>query len=550
MKQFCYERIELKVEGFITSVSFKYNDNETDIVYPFYYQPIGVSYDEEGIEHIKPNGKAIKLIRYTPKKVGFIEVSYLKETEVFKTDTLEILPSKKHGYIKVSNRDKRYFEYTDGTPFVPIGINTCFPTSYGVSNGNEFGLSGKYKYIGTKQYEAWFNKLSQSGVNLVRLWLGYEYFNPETENANEFDLVQFSKIDAVIKLAKKYGLKLKLTLEQFRFFKYEQNNGRVFNLFNKKLYLDGKPCENTDMWLNEERFKNAWLNKITEFAKRYAGDTEIFAIELWNEMNGVYSSKELITEWNKQMLPKVKELFKSHLVTNSLGSMDNANNTKLYKEFCWDKTDFMQLHRYLDQGVREYGSCRENPIELLSEGLDILSQKDRPLIVAETGAVNNCHSGPFKYYSSDDNGIIFADCVYTPIFCESAGCGNIWHWDERYVEFKNLYRMFNPIKELLQGVDMPCEDFKKADLSNDNAYVLLLKGKSICLGYVRNKTADWKSLLRDLKESKEIERLEINLDCKEIEIVDVWNENTTAEAKNGSVIFKNIGCGFMFKAII
>ncbi len=550
MRSFCFDRLELQVDSEITSVSFTYTDNECDIVYPFNYQPISVSYDDEGIEHIETDGTIKTVVRYTPRKCGLLKVAFLNNTIVIKTLELEISPSDNHGYIKVSERDSRYFEYTDKTSFVPIGINTCYPTKYGISDGKEFGLSGKYKYIGIKQYEAWFKKLSQSGVNLVRLWLGHEYFNPETENANEFDLVQFSKIDNVINLAKQYGLKLKLTIEQFRFFIYEHKDSNVFNLFNKNLYLNGQRCDNMDIWLTNDDFRKAWLNKVTEIAKRYSGDTVIFAIELWNEMNAVWSPKELTLEWNKKILPEVKSLFPHQLVTNSLGSMDRFESTEFYRNFCWDKTDFMQLHRYLDQGVTEYPSCANNPIEFLSEGIDTLSKDNIPLLVAETGAVNNCHSAPFKYYSTDNNGLIFADCVYTPIFCESAGCGNIWHWDERYIETKNLYKMYTPLARLLTDVDMPSEDFKKNSLSNGLAYILLLKGKNTCLGYVRNKTANWKNLLRDLGDATPIDNLEITLPCKSIEIIDIWNEDTSAQIKGNKITFNNIDYGFMFKAIL
>lgn len=158
-----------------------------------------------------------------------------------------------------------------------------------------------------------------------------------------------------------------------------------------------------------------------------------------------------MTEWNRDILPKVKKLFPKNLVCNSLGSFDSDFVKNMYDSFCWYKSDFMQIHRYLDQGA-SYGDCRENMLDVIKGAFKKIPS-DKPVFLAETGAVNNCHSGPFKFYVNDDREILFADAVYTPVFLKSAGTGNIWHWDERYVESKNLYPMFKPIKELVDIVD-------------------------------------------------------------------------------------------------
>ena len=83
---------------------------------------------------------------------------------------------------------------------------------------------------------------------MARIWLGQEYLCPDTLNAGEFDLIQFAKIDILISLAEKYGIKLKLTIEQFRYFNYEKTADSysyaddVFRKFNKRLYLGEKRC--------------------------------------------------------------------------------------------------------------------------------------------------------------------------------------------------------------------------------------------------------------------------------------------------------------------
>ena len=177
-----------------------------------------------------------------------------------------------------------------------------------------------------------------------------------------------------------------------------------------------------------------------------------------------------------------------------------------------------------------------------------LIEQDMPLLVAETGAVNNNHSGEFKYYSCDDRGIIFIDCVYTPLFLGSAGCGNIWHWDERYVESKNLYKYYKPLADLICGIDFAMENFKSYDLSNDDAYLFILQGKTICLGFIRNKSDCWKNVLRDLNDPKPIEKLTTALPCKRVVAYPIWKDDTAKiYSEKGSLAFADILYGTLFR---
>lgn len=530
-------------------------DGKVDTVDTFIYQPITVSYDSEGIEKAKCSGTTQQKCRYTPNFSGSAKIKAYAGNNIIEETDLEIGESSNHGYIKISQNDKKYFTYTDGTPFFVIGINTAFPTSYGVSDGTEFGLSLSHKYVGLRQYERWFKKLSQNGVNVARVWLGHEYFTPDTENAFVFNYAQFSKIDMLFELAKKYHIKLKITLEQFRFFDYERvaNSNSygddVFRKFNKKLYHDGKRCEDIDEWLSDNTWREAWLAKVNEFAKRYSGDTELFAVELWNEMNwlNVHGSYLDIYDWNRQILPQVQDMFPQHLVINSLGSLDSEYSNQMYDNFCWDKVPFAQIHRYLDQGA-EYDDCHCSPIDMIGGAFEKFDT-DKAVYIAETGAVNNCHSGPFKFYVNDDDGIIFADTVYTPLFMKSCGAGSIWHWDERYIEAKNLYGLFKPLCNLVSNVEFDKESFEPLSFSDKNVKVLLLKGKTLTLGYIRNTDYNWENVLRDLKNVPPVDAFKINLsNVENIELIPIWsNDRTTVTFDSESMTFKNIAIGTFFK---
>lgn len=548
----CFERIEREFLNPVVSCFLIDSDSNKTEIFPFEYQPIRVTYDDEGIEHTELCGNIAYKIRFTAIKEG----QYILETttENGETQKEEFFAEKscKKGFIGVNGKDKRYFSYSDGTTFYSMGINMAFPRSCGVSNGKEFGLSGQVKYMGLRQYERWFKKCSKNGVNVARVWVGHDYFSPDTQNADEFNLAQFTKIDMLVDLAKKYNIKLKLTIEQFRWFVYDRkDNSNIFRYFNKNLYLNGEKCSCAKEWLTEDKWKTAWLNKIREFSKRYACDTEIFAVELWNEMNCLGEEwGQLYPEiyaWNEEMIPKVKELFPNTMVTNSIGSLDSDEVLENYRAFCWNKCNFKQMHRYLDQGGK-YNDTHNNPIEMIQGGLQRVKDENMPFFLAETGAVNNNHSGEFKYYSCDDRGMIFVDSVYTPVFLGCAGCGNIWHWDERYVESKNIYKYFKPLKNMLDGVDFQIEAFEPVDFSDNELYILILKGKTVSLGFIRNKSDCWTNVLRDLKEPEIVSEKSISFNSKSVTDFKIWEDDSTSiSVDKDKIKFENILYGTIFK---
>lgn len=540
-----FERIERKFETEIASATLACDTLcESLPLQPFVLQPLELLYDEEGIEHCVQTDKQFYALRFTVKKEGvyFLDVVF-KDGKTYR-ERFDAVGFSDNGYIRVSKKDARYFEYSNGSPFFPIGINLAFPRRIPVSNKKEFGISGDIAFMGMRQYERWFKRCAQNGVNMARVWVGHEYFSPDTTDANIFEYAQFSKIDKLLELAKKYNIKLKLTLEQFRCFRYDTDNkDNVSRHFNKRLFLNGKRCESIGQWLSEREWKDAWLNKVREFAKRYAGDTTVFAVELWNEMNCLGD----INEWNREMLPAVKAMFPDHLVVNSLGSLDNKYSLANYLSFPWECADFKQMHRYLDQGAI-FDDTKNDTVEVIQCGLKRIDKQDMPLLVAETGAVNNNHSGEFKYYSCDDRGIIFIDCVYTPVFLCCAGCGNIWHWDERYVESKNLYKYYKPLADMISDIDFANENFKSTDLSDNDAYLFILQGKTVNLGFIRNKSDSWKNVLRDLNEPKPLEKFETDLPCKKIVAYPIWKGDTTKiYPENGCLTFANVLYGTIFK---
>lgn len=401
-----------------------------------------------------------------------------------------------------------------------------------------------YFIMVSKQYERWFKKCRKNGVNVVRLWCGDEYFNPDGDDVGSLRYEQFTKLDLLVKLAEKYQIKLKLTFEHFRYF---SSDGKAPKIFEKELAQNGVSCKSMTEWLTDLKWKDAWVLKINEFAKRYAGDVNFFAFEFWNEMNCVDADFDSVIEWNREMADRARVLFPDNMVINSLGSFDCSSAERQYQKFPWEAFSFKQIHSYLDSGA-EKEVCRHSLIELMADNLKKNQPESCPVVVAETGAVNNCHSGPFRFYVSDDNGIIFADAVFTPFFLGSAGCGNIWHWSD-YVEAKGLFKMYKPFYKLTRDIDFARESFVSRDMSDENVYALILEGKNHILAYIRNCQDNWENSLRDQKDLKSV-----SVDLKiggysDVKLYRIWDDKIKAKKYSDGVRLSGIVHGLFLKFI-
>src|SRR6478672_7925081 len=108
-------------------------------------------------------------------------------------------------YVRVSPRDRRYLELTDGTPYIPVGLNMISPPY--TKNGEEASLAG---------LDDWLTKLSANGGNYIRVWLSNPFWAVEHEKSGVYDESRARRIDQLLAMCKRHGIRVKLTMEHFR----------------------------------------------------------------------------------------------------------------------------------------------------------------------------------------------------------------------------------------------------------------------------------------------------------------------------------------------
>jgi hypothetical protein len=430
--------------------------------------------------------------------------------------------AKSRGYIEISGDNPSYFKYSDGTPYIPVGINMINP-------------SGKYRNnpdSAISEIGRWMKNLADNGGNYIRVWLSESFWDIEDKQAGVYSEEKTERIDRFIAMARKNNLKIKITLEHFRSLTLEENRQSWATKF---IYHTSKggPLDSIRQYLTSAEGQRLFLDKVDFYQKRYGSDTLFFGWELWNEMNAMSVPVDSIFfAWNEKMLGEVKKRFPQNLVMQSLGSFDSEKVRPTYKMMMLlSGNQVAQVHRYLDLGA-EMAVCHM-PMDIICSSAveELISYKTgKPVMLAETGAVEPSHSGPSKFYPLDTAGILLHDILFAPFFSGSGGTGMSWHW-ESYVDKNNLWYHYKRFSEAVKDINPITEKFEATRSETYELRVYQLNGIKTILLWLRDKKNNWESELRDGQSpliitgiKLDLKKLGIESSSDDIEIYDPWQD--------------------------
>ncbi|MGA2617228.1 MAG: cellulase family glycosylhydrolase [Thermoguttaceae bacterium] len=400
-------------------------------------------------------------------------------------------------YVRVSPRDSRYLELSDGTPYIPNGLNVIHP--WGDVSIEE----------GLAQMDRWMKALADNEGNYIRIWLSSIFWDLEHQKAGVFDEERAKRIDALLELARRHGIRVKMTIEHFR----EIDPGDVRQSWaSKPLHHVSRGGTAKDMpdWLANDKSRSQFQEKLAWLQRRYGDQPVIYAWELWNEINAVRGGDYLA--WSEAMLPELKRLFPKNMTLQSLGSFDSEWAFGPYKRLChMPNNDVAQVHRYLDLGAG-LKFCH-GPVDMLAADAvrELMATKPgRPVILAEGGAVEPQHTGPFRFYAKDKAGIILHDVIFAPFFAGAAGAGQSWHWVE-YVDKNNLWHQFRAFADAVRGIDPPAERFEPLMILHPRLRVYVLRGKRTTLLWCRDVENTWQTELQQGRLPEELKDVALPL---------------------------------------
>lgn len=394
---------------------------------------------DNGKEVLTSQGNGKWLVRIAPTEEGshLVELTFHDRTGTAKKGDIVFRARKAEapGMIKVSPRDHRFFEYDDGTAYYPIPANVCW--------GNDRG---------TYSYDDWLPKYGKEGMNLARLWLSpaWATFAPDTvgkpeagKGIGEIDLGNAWRLDYVAGLAQKQGIDLQLCIESYNILR-DQDNANFWEKTPQNSDNGGPLRIWTEFWKLSEMDRLFKL-KLRYLVARYSAYSNVFAWELWNEVDQVRNfDPDLVQAWHQRMASELHRIDPyGHLVTTSLADPMGNRDLELIPEL-----DFFQTHLY-------------NAPDLVKTMITQQYRKawGRPHLVGEIG---EDATGPRG--DDDPTGIQIHDPQWASMAAGGAGSASPWWWDN-YIDPKNLYPLFGAIARFSKGIDWPGEAFQIANLT-------------------------------------------------------------------------------------
>jgi len=423
-------------------------------------------------------------------------------------------------FVRLSGRDPRYFELSDGTPYIPIGFNLV-------------------RSPAEDEMQDVIQKMASHRINYCRIWLDVPPWNIEDQASGVYNEDNADTLDRFLSLAGENGIRVKMCLEHFRDIPPVQKIWSDKSLHHRS---NGGPFATTEEFLSSERGQAQFKRKLAFYRSRFGGRPEVFAWELWNEMNCV--NGDWLT-WTASMLPELHRLFPKNLAAQSLGSFDNEKYREtMYRPLSLvEGNDLAQVHRYLDLGA-PWSICHGPVDVLLAEAVRELRSLNpgKPVLMAETGAVKPRHTGCSDLYAKDKAGMLLHDAIFAPFFAGAAGTGNTWWWRES-IEAPDLWWHFARFASAVEGVAPPDEGFEPLAVAHDRLRAYALKGKSTCLAWCRDSLNDWRSELDQEKPPDVLKDMVVDLSpclagarARAARAYDPWKDSwSSVEVESGEV---------------
>lgn len=453
------------------SADFTAPDGRVRTVHGFLYQ----DYDrtlKDGRERLTPRGERVWRLRYAPTAPGEHRYQVRLRTPageaISQEARLAVIPSKDPGFIRVSPRNSRYFEFSDGRPYFPIGHNICWADSQ----------------LKTYDYDNYFRKMAAARENFTRIWMASWSLELEGARLDDYRLDNAWRLDHILAFARTYGIYVKLCFDNFYDFAQRRHS--------PYWRAHGGMCERPADFFTSEEAKTHYRRRLRYIAARWAHAPQVMAWEFWNEMDytpsergKVLSRKEpYMLDWTAEMAAQLRQLDPyAHLITNTLAAYTD------WPEFwAMPALDFVQLHSYIYEDWEPTPKQYDVAAMVIDQALDF-AQFRKPFLIAEFGF--HPTGGNNRLNKLDRTGIHLHNALWASSLSGAAGAPMLWWWDD-YVEPNDLYYHYRALGRFLEGVDWPGQPWEAIrDDGRSNLRIVGLRAPTQALLWFQHPHNTW-----------------------------------------------------------
>jgi len=433
-------------------------------------------------DELKPMGRPEWRVRITPREEG--EYTYKLRVKLKSTstkpgeppyETLELpprpffaMPSEGKGFIKVSKKDSRFFEFENGDFYYPIGHNVSSPVDIRCWKlvFNQDPPAGR----GLPMYMDFFDKMEKNGENMAEVWmaswwLGIEWTSRWRDyyGAGRYSMQHAWKLDYVLELARKKGIYVHLVID---------NHGKFSNWcdwefqdcpYNRNSAGDAGVVNNSEEFFTDPTCRKWHRNKLRYIAARWGSDPAVFGWELCSEFDLVGGTSQYATQggnghprqyfhrsptlktWAREMIGHLRQCDPyDHPVTNHYATDTRWVDVDLAREPAGDGQplfDYVATDVYRRPDKRYMVSAMENQQWF---NLNLKGEARKPFWITEYGGDFN--AAPMDYLISD------VHCgMWSTWLTEGAGTPLFWWYD--VVDVNNLYPYYKAFAAYTKGED-------------------------------------------------------------------------------------------------
>lgn len=463
---------------------------------------------DEARERILPRGSPYWCVRYAPTEEGEHRYRILVRDKFGKTTwgpgTFTASPARRPGFVRVSAKDPRYFEFDNDSMFFPIGHNLRSPNDSRMNQ--QFPWRRRWA-DGAAAYHRYFEAMGRNGENFVEIWsaawsLGLEWTPRQAgyHGVGQYNQLHAWQMDRVLEDAERHGIHINYVVHNHGKFSAFSDPEWVFNPFNT---ANGGYLANPLVFFTDERAKRDFLNLMRYTIARWGYSTSIFAWELWSELSLVGNkhadhahNRSDVVQWHQDMGHAIK----------TLDPNDHMISTHYHGDYKIQSKAIIALPEMDLCPVDGYHSSADPLyiVELMRLTAVYNNAFNKPVLITEFGGSHVAQG--LKHLDDTLHAAVWASmCIPmggTPLF---------WWWG--LIEEENLYPRYGALSRFMQGEDLRDPGLKmvNASLTGPHATglgVRCLKSADRAYGWI-HATKDFST--RDPQAKPDLEGVQLGL---------------------------------------
>ncbi len=380
------------------------------------------------------DGRKVWKMRFTPTLPGDYEYRVVMFTPEQVSEvtfgTFTVSSQQKRGFVRLADRESRYFAFSNGESYFPLGENLG--------------------WVNPPELSTWLDYLDEcedAGINWIRIWMcpwgmtelvwkdGYGSHHGRPYHGFErYNLKNAAMIDGIFQAAEERGIYIQWVINH-----HGQYSARTNPIWDENPYntANGGFLDSPEQFFTSDQAKKHYRDRLRYLVARWGYSTHLMAWEFWNEVNLTSNYHfSAVKSWHEVMSSYLHGIDPyDHLQTTSA----SGNNPSVYTI---EGLDYLQTHAYVNNIISKLMTISER------------NAREYPNAPHFFGEMSYDYRGPNR---EDEEGVILHNQLWASVHSWDAGTAMTWWWDNWIRPF-NLYSHFRIISSYIKDFNWLAEN--------------------------------------------------------------------------------------------